>query len=126
MFTPILGRRRFEIYSFILCHKFLIMNRGRMTFSQTIDFAYHDIFKICVNRYKGNYKTKEFSCWKQFLCLAFGQLNHRESMSDTMLCQKLNADKFYHPGIGKAVNKCPLSSANKNRDWHIFSIWVLS
>jgi hypothetical protein len=29
---------------------------------------------------------------KQFLCLAFGQLTHRESMSDTMLCPELNAD----------------------------------
>ena len=85
-----------------------------------MDFASQDIFKVCVNRYKGNYKAKEFSCWKQFLCLAFGQLTHRESMSDTMLCLKLNADKLYHLGIGKAVNKSSLSRANENRDWHIF------
>ena len=63
-----------------------------MTFTQIMDFASQDIFKVCVNRYKGNYKAKEFSCWKQFLCLAFGQLTHRESMSDTMLCLKLNAE----------------------------------
>lgn len=85
-----------------------------------MDFASQDIFKVCVNRYKGNYKSKEFSCWKQFLCLAFGQLTHRESMSDTMLCLKLNADKLYHLGIGKVVNKSSLSRANENRDWHIF------
>ncbi len=30
------------------------MNQGRMTFSQKMDFASQDIFKICVNRYKGN------------------------------------------------------------------------
>ena len=96
------------------------MNKGRMTFSQIMDFASQDIFKVCVNRYKGNYKAKEFSCWKQFLCLAFGQLTHRESMSGTMLCLKLNADKLYHLGIGKAVNKSSLSRANENRDWHIF------
>ena len=91
-----------------------------MTFSQIMDFASQDIFKVCVKRYKGNYKTKEFSCWKQFLCLAFGQLTHRESMSDTMLCLKLNADKLYHLGIGKVVNKSTLSRANEKRDWHIF------
>lgn len=79
-----------------------------MTFTQIIDFASQDIFKVCVNRYDGNYKAKEFSCWKQFLCLAFGQLTHRESMSDTMLCLKLNADKLYHLGIGKVVNKSSL------------------
>lgn len=91
-----------------------------MTFSQIMDFASQDIFKVCVKRYDGNYKTKEFSCWKQFLCLAFGQLTHRESMSDTMLCLKLNADKLYHLGIGKVVNKSTLSRANEKRDWHIF------
>ncbi|GAC1495941.1 MAG: hypothetical protein NVS1B13_26310 [Flavisolibacter sp.] len=96
------------------------MNIGRMIFSQIMDFASHDIFKVCVNRYKGNYKAKDFTCWKQFLCLAFGQLTHRESMSDTMLCMELNADKLYHLGIGKVVNKSTLSRANEKRDWQIF------
>jgi hypothetical protein len=96
------------------------MNQGRMTFSQIMDFASQDIFKVCVKRYKGNYKIKEFSCWKQFLCLAFGQLTHRESMSDTILCLKLNADKLYHLGIGKVINKSTLSRANEKRDWRIF------
>lgn len=96
------------------------MNKGRMTFSQIMDFASQDLFKICVKRYNGNYKTKDFSCWKQFLCIAFGQLTHRESMSDTLLCLKLNADKLYHLGIGKAINKSTLSRANENRDWRIF------
>jgi hypothetical protein len=91
-----------------------------MVFSQVMDFASQDIFKVCVNRYKGNYKSKEFTCWKQFLCLAFGQLTHRESMSDTMLCLELNSDKLYHLGIGKAVNKSTLSRANEKRDWRIF------
>ena len=91
-----------------------------MAFSQIMDFASQDIFKICVKRYNGNYKAKQFTCWKQFLCLAFGQLTHRESMSDTMLCLKLNADKLYHLGIRTVFNKSTLSRANENRDWHIF------
>lgn len=101
------------------------MNQGRMTFSQIMDFASQDIFKVCVNRYKGSYKLKEFSCWKQFLCLAFGQLTHRESMSDTILCLKLNADKLYHLGIGKVVNKSTLSRANEKRDWRIFQDFAI-
>jgi hypothetical protein len=96
------------------------MNQGRMIFSQIMDFASQDIFKACVKRYNGNYKLKEFSCWKQFLCLAFGQLTHRQSMSDTLLCLELNADKLYHLGIGKVVNKSTLSRANEKRDWQIF------
>ena len=96
------------------------MNQGRMAFTQIMDFASQDIFKVCVKKYNGNFKARDLSCWKQFLCIAFGQLTHRESMSDTMLCLKLNADKLYHLGIGKAVNKSTLSRANEKRDWRIF------
>ena len=96
-----------------------------MAFAQVMDFASQDIFKVCVNRYKGNYKAKEFTCWKQFLCLAFGQLTHRQSMSDTLLCLKLNSDKLYHLGIGRAVNKSTLSRANESRDWRIYQEYAL-
>jgi hypothetical protein len=96
------------------------MNQGKMTFSQVLEFASQDIFKNIVKHYKGNYKTKEFTSWKHFLCLAFGQLTHRESMSDTMLCLKLNSSKLFHLGIGKAFDKSTVSRANENRDWRIF------
>ena len=96
------------------------MNQGKMTFSQILEFASQDIFKNIVKLYKGNYKTKEFTSWKHFLCLAFGQLTHRESMSDTMLCLKLNSSKLFHLGIGKVFDKSTVSRANENRDWRIF------
>jgi Transposase DDE domain/Domain of unknown function (DUF4372) len=96
-----------------------------MAFTQIMDFASQDIFKVCVNRYNGNYKAKEFTCWKQFLCMAFGQLTHRQSMSDTLLCLKLNPEKLYHLGIGKAINKSTLSRANESRDWRIYQDYAL-
>lgn len=96
-----------------------------MAFTQIIDFASQDLFKVCVNRYKGNYKSKQFTCWKQFLCMAFGQLTHRQSMSDTLLCLKLNSDKLYHLGIGKVINKSTLSRANESRDWRIYQDYAL-
>lgn len=96
------------------------MNQGKMVFSQVMDFASQDVFKNIVFRYKGNYKSKDFSSWKHFLCLSFGQLTHRESMSDTMLCLKLNSTKLFHLGIRKAFDKSTVSRANENRDWRIF------
>lgn len=56
------------------------MNQGKMIFAQLMEFASHDAFRRSVDKYNGNYKAKDFTCWKQFLCLAFGQLTHRESM----------------------------------------------
>ena len=96
------------------------MNQGKMVFSQLMEFASDDIFKWCVERYNGNYKMKEFSCWKQFLCMSFGQLTHRESLSDTALCLKLHRGKLYHLGIGKPFNKSTIARANGSRDWRIF------
>ncbi len=91
-----------------------------MVFAQLIDFASDDVFKWCVKRYNGNYKAKDFTCWRQFLCMAFGQLTHRESLSDTALCLSLHKSKLYHLGIGQAFDKSTISRANESRDWRIF------
>jgi len=101
------------------------MNQGKMVFAQLIDFASYHIFKRCVGRYRGDYKVKELTCWKQFLYMSFGQLTHRESLTDTVICLKLHADKLYHLGIGKIVDKSTLSRANENRDWRIFQDFAL-
>jgi hypothetical protein len=96
------------------------MNKGKMVFAQLIELASDDVFKWCVKRYNGNYKAKDFSCWKQFLCMSFGQLTHRESLRDTALCLSLHKSKLYHLGIGKAFDKSTISRANEGRDWRIF------
>jgi hypothetical protein len=77
-------------------------------------------FQTLVNRHSGEYKVKGFSCWKQFLCMAFGQLTHRESLSDTIMCLKANAGKMYHLGIGEVVAKSTLTKANENRSYLIY------
>lgn len=101
------------------------MNQGKMVFSQLMEFASFHIFKCCVKRYNGDYNNKGLTCWKQFLCMAFGQLTHRESLSDTALCLKLQRDKLYHLGIGRAFNKSTLSRANESRDWRIYRDFAL-
>ena len=97
------------------------MNNGKYVFSQLIELISHKSFQTCVNRYNGEHKVKHFSCWRQFLCMIFGQLTHRESLTDTMICLKANAAKLYHLGIGTLVSKSTLSKANENRDWRIFA-----
>ena len=101
------------------------MNQGKYVFAQIFEFVSHNDFIKCVEKYDGDYKTKHFSCWKQFLCMAFGQLTHRESLSDTVLCIKANSKKLYHLGIGTAISKSTLSKANENRDWQIYQDFAL-
>lgn len=101
------------------------MNSGKMVFRQVMDFASCDVFKHCVEKYQGDYKVKDFSCWRQFLCMSFGQLTHRESLSDTALCLKLHKNKLYHLGIGQAFDKSTISRANESRDWRIYRDFAL-
>ncbi len=101
------------------------MNQGKMVFSQFMEFASFHVFKCCVKRYNGDYNNKGLTCWKQFLYMAFGQLTHRESLSDTALCLKLQKDKLYHLGIGRPFSKSTLSKANEKRDWRIFRDFAL-
>lgn len=80
----------------------------------------HKRFQSIVNQHVGGYKVKDFTCWKQYLCMAFGQLTHRESLSDTMLCLKANSSKLYHLGIGSVVAVSTISRANENRSHKIY------
>ena len=96
------------------------MNSGKYVFSQIMGLVSSTSFQTIVNRHFGDYKVREFSCWKQFLCMAFGQLTHRESISDTVLCLKANADKMYHLGIGPVVAVSTITRANEARSFQIY------
>ena len=96
------------------------MNSGKYVFSQIMGLVSSTSFQTIVNRHFGDYKVKDFSCWKQFLCMAFGQLTHRESISDTVLCLKANANKMYHLGIGELVAVSSITRANESRSFQIY------
>ena len=96
------------------------MNQGRYVFSQIMGLVSTTSFQTIVNKHFGDYKVREFSCWKQFLCMAFGQLTHRESISDTILCLKANANKMYHFGIGNVVSVSTITRANEIRSALIY------
>ena len=75
------------------------MNSGRTVFSQLMDFISPYEFRKCVERYQGEYKVKEFTCWNQWLCMAFAQLTYRESLRDIEACLRSVPIKLYHLGI---------------------------
>lgn len=97
------------------------MNHGKTVFSQVMDFLPKKIFRQCVDRYQGNYKVRYFSCFDQFLCMAFAQLTYRESLRDIECCLRAFQKKLYHMGIRGKVSKSTLADANENRDWRIYS-----
>ena len=97
------------------------MNTGKYVFAQVVSFIDANDFKKCVDRYDGNYKVKGYSCWHQLLCMMFGQLSNRESLSDLVLCLQTQSNKWYHLGIGNSISKSNMAYANEHRNWQIFS-----
>ena len=96
------------------------MNEGRTVFAQLMDHVPHHLFARCVARYQGDHRVRSFSCWDQFLCLAFAQLTWRESLRDIELCLRTAGRKLYHLGIRGHVARNTLAKANENRDWRIY------
>jgi hypothetical protein len=92
----------------------------KFSFTQLIDFIHREQFQRGVRRYRGNYKVKSFSCWDQFLCMAFGQLTYRESLADIETCLRSRQNQLYHLGIRGRVSHSTLADANQNRDWRIY------
>lgn len=97
------------------------MHTGQSVFSQIMDFVPMYEFRKCVQRYHGNYKVRDFSCWNQFLCLAFAQLTYRESLRDIVCCLRSMERKLYHMGFRGNISRSTLADANETRDWRIYA-----
>lgn len=96
------------------------MNLGQTVFAQLMEFIPTYQFQLCVDRYHGHRYVKDFSCWDQFLCLAFAQLTYRESLRDIEACLRAQQPKLYHMGFRGRVSRATLADANEVRDWRIY------
>src|SRR6202049_670853 len=97
------------------------MNFGRTVFAQLLDHLPSYEFQKCVTRYRGDYQQKTFSCWDQYLAMAFAQLTYRESLRDIEACLRSMQGKLYHLGFRGKVARATLADANESHDWRIFA-----
>lgn len=97
------------------------MNSGQTLFAQLMDALPRHEFHKCVRRYDGNRRVRRFSCWDQFLCMAFAQLTFRESLRDIVACLRALGSRRYHNGLRGSVSRSTLADANETRDWRIYA-----
>ena len=97
------------------------MNAGRTVFSQLIEHAPGKEFQKCVTCYRGDSHPRGFSCWDQYLAMAFAQLTYRESLRDIEACLRAMGAKLYHMGFRGKVARSTLADANESHDWKIFA-----
>ena len=97
------------------------MNLGRTVFSQIMDHLPAYEFQKCVARYCGDSHLRGFSCFDQYLAMAFAQLTYRESLRDIEACLRSVASKLYHMGLRGKVSRTTLADANESHHWRIFA-----
>ncbi len=97
------------------------MNTESTIFSQIMEFIPKYELDKKVLKYNGNYRTRKFKCWDQFLCMSFAQLSYRESLRDIEACLNSRLEKLYHMGIKGNVTRTNLAGANEKRDWRIYA-----
>jgi len=97
------------------------MNTGRTVFSQLIEYAPNKEFQKCVTCYGGDHHGRSFSCWDQYLAMAFAQFTYRESLRDIEACLGSMQGKLYHLGFRGKVARSTLADANEAHDWRIFA-----
>ena len=96
------------------------MHTGKLVFAQVMEHLPLTTFRRCVARHRGEHKVKRFSCFDQYLCMAFAQLTYRESLRDIEACLRAQSSKLYHMGIRSQVARNTLANANATRDWRIY------
>jgi hypothetical protein len=97
------------------------MYSGKAVFAQLVEWIHPEQFHRCVTRYHGHYKVRGFSCWDQFLAMAFAQMTFRESLADIEVCLRSRRDQLYHLGFRSPVAHSTLADANSTRDWRIYA-----
>jgi Domain of unknown function (DUF4372)/Transposase DDE domain len=94
---------------------------GQFVFAQLLEFLPRREFSACVNRYRGERRSRGFSCRDQFLCLGFAQLTFRESLRDIETCLRTLGPKLYHAGFRGQISRSTLADANRAHDWRIYA-----
>jgi hypothetical protein len=97
------------------------MHTGRFVFAELIAHLPHKEFQKCITRYDGDHHDRRFSCWDQYLAMAFAQFTYRESLRDIEACLGAVQGKLYHLGFRGKVARSTLADANEAHDWRIFS-----
>ena len=99
------------------------MRAEKPIFSQVMEWVHPEQFRRCVNRYQGNYRVRNFSCWDQFLAMSFAQLTYRDSLADIEVCLR-RAGTTLPPWLSFRRGAQHSGRANRARDWRIYPTWL--
>jgi hypothetical protein len=92
----------------------------KTVFAQLFQIIPRYEFNKCVDRYQGSHGVRNFSCWDQYLAMAFAQLTGRDGLRDIEACLHSHRDKLYQIGFRSKVSRSTLADANRKRSFLIY------
>ncbi len=96
------------------------MLQASSLFNQLLQHFPRVEFASLVNRHLAERASKGFTCWTQFVAMAFCQLAHADSLREICNGLACSEGKLVHLGIMHAPNKSTLSYANEHRPAALF------
>ena len=97
------------------------MFTGKTVFAQLMSLIPRRDFNACVLRYKGDYRSRNLSCYDQFLVMCLAQYASKNSLRDIEASLNAVEHKLYHSGISYAVPRNTLAKANEQRDRPLYA-----
>ena len=94
-------------------------------FAQFLSLLSRYEFQRVVNKYQGDYRTKNFKYWDQMACMVLAHIRQENSLRDIDIVLNAHANKLYHIGI-KQCPKSTLADANERRDYRIYEEFAKS
>ena len=95
------------------------MSTKKTIFSQIMSLVSRYEFQKCVDRYKGDWHAKTFTCFDQFKVMSFAQFTDRSGLRDIEMTLEFCGKGLYHAGLS-SVHKSTLAEANERRNWMIY------
>lgn len=96
------------------------MSTGKTVFAQLMSLIPRRDFNLCVAKYKGDYLSRNLSCYDQFIVMCLAQYASKSSFRDIEASLIAVEHKLYHSGISYAVPRKTLVKVNEQRDWRIY------
>lgn len=95
------------------------MSHQNTIFKQITQILPRHEFEKSVRKHKGDFASKGFSCWEQFMAMLYGQFSGQTGLRGIEAGLESNRKSLYHLGV-KQVKRSTLSYANNNRPSKIY------
>jgi hypothetical protein len=89
-------------------------------FSQLLSLVDRNVFERLVREHRAEAGAKGFTCWDQFVSMAFCQLAGADSLREICGGLATATGKLVHLGLDSAPCKSTLAYANEHRPWRLY------